>query len=40
MRQQKKKKQTPKDLAETFVYYIGNGFGIPGRFAKDYDLVF
>ena len=38
MRQQKKK--TTEDLADTFVYHIGNGFGIPRHFAKDYDLVF
>ena len=33
-------KKTAKDLAETFVYLVGNGFGIPGYFAKDYHLVF
>ena len=33
-------KETAKDLAETFVYYVSNGFGIPQDFAKAYDLVF
>ena len=26
--------------AETFVYYVGNGFGILSQFAKGYKLVF
>ena len=34
------KKITAKDLAETSVYHVSNGFGIPWHFAKDYDLVF
>ena len=29
-----------QDPAETFVYHVNNGFGIPQHFAKDYDLVF
>ena len=33
-------KKTAKDSAEIFVYYVGNVFGIPRHFAKDYDLVF
>ena len=33
-------KKTAKDLAETFVIHVGNGFGIPWHFAKDCDLVF
>ena len=33
-------KNTAKNLAETFVNYIGNGCGIPWHFAKGYDLVF
>ena len=33
-------KTTAKDLGETFVYYINNGFGIPWQFSKGYDLVF
>ena len=37
MHQQKK---TAKDSAETFVYYVGNSFGMPQHFAKDYDLFF
>ena len=37
MRRQKK---TAKDSAQTFVHYVGNGFGIPRNFAKGYDLVF
>ena len=37
MRRQKK---TAKDSAQTFVHYVGNGFGIPRDFAKGYDLVF
>ena len=32
--------QTAEGLAETFVYYVGDGFGIPWDFAKGYDLVF
>ena len=28
------------NLAETFAYHVGNGFGIPWPFAKDYDLIF
>ena len=38
--QQKKKKKTAEDSAETFVYYAGNGFGIPRRFAKGDNLFF
>ena len=26
--------------AETFVYYVGNGFSMPQNFAKEYDLFF
>ena len=33
-------KKTAKDSAETFVYYVGNGFCIPQHFAKCFDLVF
>ena len=39
-------KKTAKNLAETFciyihdMYHVGNGFGIPWHFAKEYDLVF
>ena len=29
-----------EDSAETFVYYVGNSFGMPQHFAKDYDLFF
>ena len=29
-----------QDPAETFVYDVDNGFGIPQHFAKDYDLAF
>ena len=29
-----------KDSAETFVYYVGTGFGIPRHFAEGYDLFF
>ena len=25
---------------DTFVYYVGNGFGMPQHFAKGYDLIF
>ena len=32
--------KTTKDSAETFVYYVSNGFGIPWHFAKGYDLFF
>ena len=28
-------KKTVEDLAETFVYHIGNSFGIPPHFSKD-----
>ena len=33
-------KKTAEDSAETFAYYINNGFGIPRHFDKSYDLVF
>ena len=33
-------KKTAEDSAETFVYYVSNGFGIPQHFAKGSDLVF
>ena len=33
-------KKTVEDSAETFVYYLNNGVGMPQHFAKDYDLVF
>ena len=33
-------KNIAKDSAETFVYYVGNGFGMPRHFAKGYDLGF
>ena len=36
----KKKKKNAEDSAETFVHYIGNGFGIPRHFTKGYDLFF
>ena len=36
----RRQKGTAEDSAETFVYYVGNGFGIPQNFAKGYDLVF
>ena len=29
-----------EDSIDTFVYYVGNGFGMPRHFAKDYGLVF
>ena len=32
--------KTAKDLAETFVYHVGNGFGVPRPFAKDYVCFF
>ena len=31
---------TVEDSAETFVYYVANGFGIGWHFAKGSDLVF
>ena len=34
------KKKTGRDLAETFVYYVSNGFDILWYFAKGNDLVF
>ena len=33
-------KKTAEDSAETFLYYVGNGFGMPRHFAKGYDLIF
>ena len=33
-------KETAKDSAETFIYYVGNGFGIPRHIAKGYGLLF
>ena len=33
-------KKTVEDSIDTFVYYLGNDFGMPWHFAKDYDLVF
>ena len=33
-------KETAEELVETFLYHVGNGFGIPRHFAKDYDLGF
>ena len=33
-------KKTAEDSAETYVYYVSNGFGIPQHFAKGTDLVF
>ena len=33
-------KKTAEDSIDTFVYYLGNGFGMPRHFAKGYDLVF
>ena len=33
-------KKVVEDLAETFVYHIGNSFGILRHFSKDEDLVF
>ena len=33
-------KKTADDSIDTFVYYLGNGFGMPRHFAKGYDLVF
>ena len=32
-------KRTVKNSAETFSYYVGNGFGTPRYFTKGYDLV-
>ena len=32
--------KTAEDLAENFVYYVGNGFVIPRHFAKNYNLIF
>ena len=29
-----------EDSIYTFVYYLGNGFGMPRHFAKGHDLVF
>ena len=37
MRRQKK---TAEDSIDTFVYYVGNGFGMSWYFAKRYDLIF
>ena len=36
----KKEKKAGKDSAQTFVYYVGTGFGIPRHSAEDYDLFF
>ena len=33
------KQKNTKDLAETFVYYVGSGYGIPQHFAKGSDFV-
>ena len=33
-------KKPAKYSAETFAYYVGNGFAIPRHFAKSYDLFF
>ena len=33
-------KKTAEDSVETFLYYVGNGFGIPRHFVKGSDLVF
>ena len=33
-------KKTVEDSAETFVYYVRNGIGIPQHFAKGCDFVF
>ena len=33
-------KKTVEDSKDTFVHYLGNGFGIPRHFAERYDLVF
>ena len=33
-------KKTADDSIDTFVYYLGNGFGMHQHFAKGYDLVF
>ena len=36
----KKKKKSAKDSIKTFVYYVGNGCGIPRHFAKGNNLIF
>ena len=33
------RQKTAKNLAEAFVYHVGNGLDIPQHFAKGYDLV-
>ena len=33
-------KKTAKNLAETFAYHVGSGFGIPRPFVNDYDSFF
>ena len=33
-------KKTADDSIDTFVYYLGNGFGMHRHFAKGHDLVF
>ena len=35
-----RRQKTTEDLTETFVYHVGNGFGMRQHFAKDCDLVF
>ena len=32
------KNKKTEDSAETFVYYVGNGFGIPRHFARSFGL--
>ena len=34
------KSTAAEDSAETFVYYVGNGFGIRRNFTEGYDLFF
>ena len=34
------KSTATEDSAETFVSYVGNGFGIPRNFTEGYDLFF
>ena len=31
-------KKTAENLLETFVYHVGNGFGVPRHVTKDYDF--
>ena len=35
-----RRQKTTEDSIDTFVYYLGNGFGMPRHFAKGYTLAF